>query len=476
MDKFDREIPADTFARERESLVSEAVNPTNPSLAGRTISPIDPGVAPNIRCLVHRVAHDRLPRAPHIDLVTNAEDPYDVIILRDPRDTNELEALFARCSNPAAALIAFDDAIGPRADAVLPAPYPNTLVETIMGLQPLISRVAALPRLPTGTERAGLLTLALAYTRNLPIEPKWQPNQPSAIGYPILAGIAQPRRMLEELAEAGLLRRRFFERLFVCEQCESARVLAREVCVNCRSSHLAEHPIVHHYACGAQAAQPAFESGNGYRCPKCRKELRHYGVDYDKPGTISVCSACSATMAEPDVCFACVDCGHKTHGDRAQRCDWFAYDLTADGVEAVRTGSLPTFGSESAPRRGHSLRDFKLIVGQQLLLAARYERPLTAWRMQFDVTALQSQVGKPAYEEVRQLVLDIALADVHEGDAFAVLPNGVVVCRPESDGVDVRRQIEAIEKRLKKLLKSPVRVQFKLYERAKVPALLEEIR
>lgn len=474
MDKLDRDVPAEAFARERDMTfvptadVSARSAPLTGLRNGNTTEPI--------RCFVHRVGQDRLPRAPHIDLVTNAEDPYDVIILRDPRDTSELEALFARCSNPAAALIAFDDAIGSRADAVLPVPSPNTLLETIMGLQPLIARVAALPRLPTGTERAGLLTLALAYTRNRPIEPNWQPHQPSAIGYPILAGIAQPRRMLEELAEAGLLRRRFFERLFVCEQCESARVLAREVCVSCRSSHLAEHPIIHHYPCGAQAAQPLFESGNGYRCPKCRKELRHYGVDYDKPGTISLCSGCNATMAEPDVCFACVDCGHKTQGDRAQRRDWFAYDLSADGVEAVRTGSLPTAGSDPAPRRGHSLRDFRLLVGQQLSLAVRYDRPLVAWKMQIDAAGLQTLLGKPAYEEVRRLIMDIALADVREGEAFAVLPSGVVVCRPEAGSAEVRQQLDAVDQRLKKLIKTPIRAQFTFYERAKLPALLEEIR
>ena len=128
--------------------------------------------------------------------------------------------------------------------------------------------------------------------------PIWSPNEQAMVSYPLLAGIPAQRAALERLADASLLRRRYFDQTYTCARCKSARVLAREVCLSCHSSHIEPRPLLHHYLCGHQAPQTAFETGDGYSCPKCRKELRHYGVDYDKPGVTWECRSCNTTMAE----------------------------------------------------------------------------------------------------------------------------------------------------------------------------------
>lgn len=466
MDKYDREVLDPSAAEDAPYRTAHLDALAEGNVDLETTRPL--------RCLVGGSADAAL-RANTVSFVRNPEQPFDVIILNGRSDIPALRELYATCSNPAAPIVAFDDSIGARADVIARSRTPQAVLEAIAAVTPLALRVAALPRLPLGAERCSLLALTLAHTRNAPIAAAWSPAEPESIAFPLLAGIPMTRALLEDMAETGLLRRRFFDRLFLCERCDSSRIHAREVCVSCRSSHLTEHPIMHHYPCGAQDAQPAFETEDGYRCPKCRKELRHYGVDYDKPGIVIVCAACRTTMAEPDASFVCVDCGHHTPSDRAARRDWFSYDLTQSGIDAVKTAKLP--GAQILLGNGHSqsMRDFKLVARHHLSLAMRYGRPLSAWRMILDCDEIAKQAGKPGAEEIRALACEIALADIRAGDASVVLPWGLVVCLPETTGKQAAEMIRAIDKRIRKLVKSPVPPRFEIVDRGEVSRLIDDV-
>ena len=205
---------------------------------------------------------------------------------------------------------------------------------------------------------------------------------------------------------------------------------AREVCVFCHTSNLSEQPLTHHYACGYQAGQSAFEHRDGYVCPKCHKLLRHYGVDYDKPGSVVSCGACGKTMAEPVVGFVCARCGGATPGDDAATRDWFHYDLLPDGLAALKAGRLPsTHVIQPGPGR-HSLRDFQLIVGNSLLVAKGGGRPLTAWRVTFDAP----DVAQARQDEIYEFVREIITQNMRQGDVVAALPAGLTVCLNDIDG------------------------------------------
>ena len=186
------------------------------------------------RCLVVGGVERYLEAGP-FDRVVDPKEDFDVILAispdRDRTQDFEIDLLMARCSNPAAPLIADSGRFGPRADIVLSDIAPGSIASALLVVQPLLERLHDLPRLPDGVDRDGLLALTLAYTRDIALEAKWAPNSESMLCYPMLLGLREPRTTLEELAASGLLRRRFFERLFVCGQCRSSRMMAREVCV-----------------------------------------------------------------------------------------------------------------------------------------------------------------------------------------------------------------------------------------------------
>ena len=295
--------------------------------------------------------------------------------------------------------------------------------------QPLLKRMAEMPPIPQGADRHGLLALALAYTRNVALEAKWAADARTMLRYPLLLGIPDPRPILEDLAGSGLLRRRFFELLFVCGQCASSRMMIREVCVKCRSSNIDARPLLHHYSCGFQGAQSLFQTGDGYHCPKCERQLRHYGVDYDKPGTAFECQACREVMSEPDACFVCTDCGSNQPSDGTARLSWCHYEITADGVAAVRTGQLPRNDAETTDGKRQTWRDFRVLSRHALALAAQHSRPIAGLHMTID-KGLHETLGPARFNEMILFAQEIATQCLRPGDIAAASSDGIVACLP----------------------------------------------
>src|SRR6266851_4040986 len=328
---------------------------------------------------------------------------------------------------------------------------------------------------PLGPDRNGLSALALAYTRDCSLAPLLRPDDPAVVAYPLLSGVSNAQDILEELTDAGLLRRRFFERLHICQHCDSSRLHAREVCLKCHSSHLTEQSLIHHYECGYQAVQTSFEAGNTYICPKCRRELRHYGVDYDKPGKVMCCNACGDTMTEPEVEFLCLDCHRSTSGDHARFRDWYEYDLLPDGIVAVKSGRLPTADSVDDAGRGRTLRDFKLLVTHSVSVAKRTGRPLCAARLTVDTTDLANKIGQRGAVSVCEMLRDVAVQSLREQDIAATLGDTVLVCMPETDEAAGKVAADHIQRAIFAAVRPKLKMTVEIFSAPQIDQFLKTV-
>jgi uncharacterized protein YbaR (Trm112 family) len=145
-------------------------------------------------------------------------------------------------------------------------------------------------------------------------------------------------------------------------------------------------------------------------CPKCRRELRHLGVDYGKPGNIVVCRTCGAVNSEPHVHFICMDCSAVTPAEDSVPMDWYHYDLTANGLSTLREGRLPQFGFnpklERVPRT-YSAREFGLLAMQETRTARQFRRPLSVLRVSFpNIDAVRRDLGLAATDAAIRHVVD----------------------------------------------------------------------
>jgi hypothetical protein len=428
-----------------------------------------------IVCFAGKRLANELPSFGRLFFVTDPEARFDLIIAEREDDIGDFAKFLAQCGNPAAPLIVFSEDFGERADIVLKNPNPGSLVSAIMSLLPVYARLVELPQIPKNLDRSGLLALSLAYTRDRTIQASWQSGRPEAIGYPLLRGVDNPRKVLEGLADAGLMRRQFHERLHMCRNCNSSQIHVREVCVSCRSSNLTEHSLVHHYECGTQASQSDFEHQDGYACPKCNKQLRHYGVDYDKPGAIVSCGSCGKSMAEPDVGFICPDCNHYTSGEESETRDWYHYALLPDGLAALRAGQLPRADLDTGKSGRLSLRDFKLITQSRLRDMRRNARPLAALRLTLGMDELRERVGKHGAPKVCEFALEIATQNLHESDITASVPSGMVICLNDTNADSAIDVAERIKARLRTVVGVTLDIRTDVFEGERITHLLAEL-
>lgn len=182
--------------------------------------------------------------------------------------------------------------------------------------------------------------------------------------------IADPRdidALLTRLRSDDLVTTTFYERLHACPNCRSGHVVVREECPTCASSHLEDDSYLHHFRCAFQAPEGDFRQGDDLICPKCRRELSHFGRDYDRPGTMIRCHACGEVTSDAVVAFICTECTSRTDADRMPVRDIVAAKTTEAGRAYLRAGSSYLGPGRTALRFG----DFPLELTIALNRAAR---------------------------------------------------------------------------------------------------------
>lgn len=241
--------------------------------------------------------------------------------------------------------------------------------------------------------------------------------------YPGFFPDADARLAAEKLADRGLLDRTFVERFHSCASCGSSRLNVREECPSCDSANLRDVPLIHHFRCAHQAPESDFIRGPRLVCPKCRQQLRHYGSDYDKPGTGTQCLSCSAISPEPTVGFTCLDCSAHTGGDAATKRDVFSYSLTPDGAALLRRGTARLTEHSPLPITR---------VPRVILEALAVPGPISALaEIRYGARAhILARRGEAGFEAMRRLFLE-NLVNALEGDC--VLASG-----PEADHLLIR--------------------------------------
>jgi len=365
-----------------------------------------------------------LPSVPGMNLSGTVGSPIAGIILLSRIDAAELDGALEDALDPAVPIADFGNNESHRRDFVGSSLGPASAREIEQSFAPIWRRLDQFPFKAEQGGRAELTTLRLAYSRDTAINAILAPNSRRLVDYPLLGMAAGARLQLEMLADLDLLHRRHFTRTHACGKCESARLHVYEACPGCGGSNLREETLVHHYRCGCQEIESGFLQGELLVCPKCNRELHHFGVDYGKPGKVTVCAACGATNSEPFVQFACLDCASVTSADEATTTDWYHYDLTDDGVRALRQGRLPQFDIApllESPTHAYSPREFRLLATHELKVATLFKRPFTVARFTvLNLEALLRQHGPIATEASFRRVVDAVVAALRPTDFVGI--------------------------------------------------------
>ena len=127
----------------------------------------------------------------------------------------------------------------------------------------------------------------------------------------------------------------------LCPFCKYYTLIFREVCPSCGSVRIRIVEFIHHYSCGYIGPVDEFIKGDRLVCPKCHEELKHIGVDYDKPLEKYICDDCGARFLEPDIDVLCANCKKKFKPEDVESEFIHRYFITPFGKMVAFEGKLP---------------------------------------------------------------------------------------------------------------------------------------
>ncbi len=133
--------------------------------------------------------------------------------------------------------------------------------------------------------------------------------------------------VLEYLADKGILKKAFFDRLLRCPQCQSLNLSPSTNCPKCGSANIARGRVFEHFVCKYVGLEDDFLTGGKYICPHCAVELRTLGVDYQSLGVSRKCRECGEIFSMPAMKWRCLKCSSSVAEDRVQETNLFSYSL-----------------------------------------------------------------------------------------------------------------------------------------------------
>jgi len=409
------------------------------------------------------------PNIPGANLRGKVGSPCAGIILLGPIDPTELAFALEQAPDPALPIADFGSNHASRRDFVSSHFDVVTFDEMRQAFAPIWLRLAAIPFKAELESRAELTILRLAYSRAAAIAGTFDPDSRQLVKYPMLGTSADGQRSLETLARLDLLHRRHFARTHSCTKCDSARLHVYEACPGCGAANLQEENVVHHYRCGCQEVESHFAQDGLLVCPKCHRSLSHFGVDYGKPGKAVICASCGSTNSEPAVHFVCLDCAAVMPADAATANDWYHYDITDEGVRALREGRLPRF--DLAPlltnrTHAYSPHEFRLLAVHELRVAKRFDRSFSIARIAVaNVETLLRQRGAIATDADFRLAVEAMIAELRSSDFVGLGAGGsIVIGFPGTAAKDVDLIIKRIRSSLDATLTSKIELHAEVAE------------
>ncbi|MBL8659276.1 MAG: hypothetical protein JNM75_05925 [Rhodospirillales bacterium] len=379
-------------------------------------------------------------------LVLDPDAEFDAIVLGEGTGADEARTIVERSRVPLAPIVDVSPTPVAHAEVRVGVAGLASVGDVLAEAAEIVRRVEALPEPVRRASDPALLLLARCATRKTGLAAVLSAAVPDLVHYPAAGHITAPRRHAERLADAGLLARTFFDRLHVCPRCRSARLCVREECSACRGADIDEEPTVHHFACAHMALERAFRSGDLLVCPKCRRSLRHFGVDYAKPGMATVCNGCGHVDGEPVIGFRCVDCGAHHDARAVSTCDWYSYALTAAGEDAIARGALDPAIAPPPPARETLL--FLLRQGLALEGHGRRGPALIELALQA-LPAVAAGQGARFAERARALAVEAVRGELREIDLVVGRDNGAIIYLPETAADAAKAAAERIVRRVR---------------------------
>ena len=412
----------------------------------------------------------------YVDTIPN-DGSLDAIIYFDG-DQKELYSLAGTSVAPLACIIYVGQTRPPWCDIHVDTSAGHELNAKLSEAAYVVQKTRELNAPKFEDEKDRLYALGLLSTRRIRLAPVADANLKTMFHYPRLYWMENIQAALDSLVRNNLLSASLQQKTFHCTQCSSARLIAREICSKCGSVDILEDSLIHHFACGTQQAKSAFRDGAELICPKCNKQLRHFGVDYDQPSMIVKCKSCDEISDDVSVNFLCGDCGATMASDGAVVKKWYQYDITSEGKSAASLGILPQRRMQELLESFDKWKprlSFSVILAFYLGIVDRYARNLNVLCMKVGYTTQQGSISENASVETERFqgfIIDLLVETLRGTDFITSIESEIFIALPETDDKGADKAIERLKVKVENYTKSEAGVSIKKLSRKEVDDLI----
>ncbi|WP_152287293.1 TackOD1 domain-containing metal-binding protein [Flavicella marina] len=217
-------------------------------------------------------------------------------------------------------------------------------------------------------------TIAYLYTRNAILKPI--ADRKSTIGYtfPFISLYYKHYesivllKNLEEMRTLHYVTFQLKDYIHLCKSCDGNYLNFREACPKCSGIDIVAHDMIHHFVCAHVAPEKDFKIEDGLACPKCDKNLRHIGIDYDKPSTIYSCNCCNHEFQNANMKALCLDCETENQLEELLEKSIGEYSITQKGENILFDASIKNQIQENQSMKIGSMPPqlFKIVLNQEI--------------------------------------------------------------------------------------------------------------
>ncbi|MFH1245172.1 MAG: diguanylate cyclase [Candidatus Omnitrophota bacterium] len=294
----------------------------------------------------------------------------------------------------------------------------------------------ARPKLGTDRERINFLKHLQEEKINR-INPEYNMRSRYGYSYKVAADFfgkedGSELKELEYFAGKQVMNKEFFDKILLCPYCFHHNINIHETCPADHSADISVTEMLHHYRCGHVGPEKEFFLGIRYVCPKCHKELKHIGVDYEKPGSIYICNKTGELFSEPEVLGQCRNCAGRFDADGAARQDIYAFWVTDQINEVVARGKLPDAGDVlqivDQDTKIFSLPYFMSRFNEEIARCRRFGRPLSVGLVTVEnMQDILAEKGEPAGKKLLKDLTHILKENLRSVDIPAFYQKDSVV-------------------------------------------------
>ena len=171
--------------------------------------------------------------------------------------------------------------------------------------------------------------------------------------------------ILESLAEADILVRKFFDKFLHCPQCGSMNLRPVYCCPKCGSGNIIRGRVLEHQVCKYAGTEYEFFLKGRLVCPKCKQELHVLGTDYRSLGVLYKCHDCGEIFNQPTINWRCLKCSSVTAGAKITEMDAYSYSLNEENRSRLQFELKPKLKLIEFIRRcGYEVKENATVKGK----------------------------------------------------------------------------------------------------------------